>query len=162
MPLALFNTSPVDYPYDDDLNFAVEEGFLKHGFSIALGGSNHRYAGSYAVKFYDDFEIYYDPEGDNESAWANIERPEETEVSRIEMPAGCQHLVYWGKRVWTKWTDGFGGNYLDFSAKMWSDADAAELQRSEAVFWWFRSVHAGGPIDLSKLRFRSFMYGDEV
>lgn len=141
-----------DYPYGDDLHYSIEEGFNPlniHTLNLSQGSANHRFAGSYAVKFYNDLVITYDPEGTNESAWALMEKPEGNEVGRIEMPAGCQHLVYWGKRSWSQWEPALGSNYIDFSSKVWNDPTAAELQRSEAIWWWFRISRAGGFVSMN-------------
>lgn len=136
-PLNRLGTGLKDYDYDDDLRYTVQ----RQPETVIL---YHRDAATTGVVrvCWDDIKVEYDPGGDNESAWASIEQPEGNEVGRIEMPAGCQHLVYWGTRDWTEYITG-DGPYIDFSAKVWNDAGAAELQRAEAVWWWFRSIHAG-------------------
>jgi len=153
------DAAPHNYDYDDNLEYTTLGSIARLQPEFAFFSATHGDVGVVKMTL-DQFKVEYDPLGDPDSAWASIEQPAEggTEIGRIEMPAGCQHLVYWGKRDWTTFvTD--DGPYIEFAAKAWNDPGAAALQRSECVWWWFRSVH-GGPIDLSKIRFRSFQRGD--
>lgn len=150
---------PVDYDYDDNLEISTREADTIIP-SISFFAGQHGTFGVAQVSL-TEFRVEYDPYGDLAPAWASIEQPAEggEEIGRIEMPTGCQHLVYWGKRDWTEYVEG-DGPYIEFAAKVWNDPSAAELQRSEAVWWYFRNVH-GGPIDLSRIRFRAFQNFDE-
>ena len=145
--------SVVSYDYGGDLDLMLDSVFLK---TVFIRHSVTCTDLSYDRLHFDNFTIDYDPLGDEGSAYAAIEQPEGNKISEIELPAGSQYLVYWGTRDWTV-DDGFGGYYLDFSSRVWNDPTAAELQRSEALWWWFRSLHAR-PIDLSKVRFRAYNY----
>lgn len=127
-----------DYDYADNLEYAL----LEHDVATcALWFDHTGTPTAYTTVYWDDLIAENDPGGSNESAFASIEQPEGTQRGEIEMPSGCQHLVYWGTRDWTALD--FGNPYLDYSAKVWNDSAAAELQRSEAVWWWFRSTRAG-------------------
>lgn len=128
---------PADYDYADNLEYALNE------FDLATCAIWFEHTGSptaYTTLYCDDVIAENDPGGTNESAFASIEQPEGTQRGEIEMSVGCQHLVYWGTRDWTE-LDVFGDPNLKYSAKVWNDPTAAELQRSEAVWWWFRSLH---------------------
>lgn len=136
-----------NYPYQtagiDDLNWALLESDIHTCTLWHQPQNDHGQSGIYNVMF-DNVVVENDPYGTNESAWALMEQPEGTQVAQIEIPAGCQHLVFWGNRDWTTMDPGGpsgAGPYIEFSAKVWNDAGAAELQRSEAVWWWFRSAH---------------------
>jgi len=133
------------YPYGDDEGIANLEVDL---CTVALLYIARSFIDNtdYATILWDDIVVEHDAGGTNESAHALVERPEGNEIGRIELPAGCQHFVYWGAGDWTALDSGFP--YLSWSAKAWNDAGAAELQRSEAVWWWFRSVHAGGIVSM--------------
>lgn len=123
------------YPYGDDLDTSIQEGdahtpYIRHF-------SNGRNSDAKTCQFYfDDFQLEHDAGGAEDSAWASIEQPEGQQRGQIEVPAGSQHLVYWGSRNWTV-QDAFLDRYLDFSAKCWNPTTAAELQRSEALWWHF-------------------------
>lgn len=136
-----------DYSYQsggiDDLNYSVlawDEhtfGFNIREVDVSTIGNPETHPGT--ILTFDNIFVTHDPNGTQASAYASIERPEGNEVGQIEMP-DCQHLVYWGARDWTDYITG-DGPYIGFSAKTWNDAGAADLQRSEAVWWWFRSIH---------------------
>lgn len=144
------------YDYSGDLDLMQDSVFPKTVFirhTVTTGDVN------YDRLHFDNLTIDYDPLGDEESAFAAIEQPEGNKVAEIELPAGAQYLVYWGSRDWTV-ADGFGSYFLDFSSRVWNDPAAAELQRSEAVWWWFRSVHGGivsmlwtssTPVDITRI-----------
>ena len=128
-----------EYDYDDNLEIAIEEADV-HAPTIAMIMGGVTMNGTPARVFHEYVTVENDPIGDQASAFASIEQPEGTVRGEIEMP-DCQHLVYWGTRDWT--TLDFGSPYLDFSAKVWNDPTAAELQRSEAIWWWFRTTRPG-------------------
>lgn len=134
----IWNSGYLEYDYGDDLEFSIRDWDTN---TVMINYTADSTPVNQVIFRLDDLTAEHDPVGTNESAWASIEQPEGTERGRIEMPAGCQHLVYWGTRDWT--TLDFGFPYLDYSAKVWNDSGAAELQRSEAVWWWFRAVHSG-------------------
>lgn len=138
------STTAKVYPYpatisgDDDLSFAITE-FDNFRPSVYWTPREHQYAGIISVMF-DEFRIGIDAGGAPGSAFANIEMPDGTEIGQIELP-DCQHFVHWGTRDWTELA--FGAPFVEFSQKLWNEVGAAEMQRSEAVWWWLRSVHGG-------------------
>lgn len=131
--------SRYDYPYSDDLGISLYETdslTLYLEFRVKDVTTTDGYHA-----WVDDVVVTHDPIGSADSAYASIERPEGNEVGSIELPVGCWHLVYWGTQDWTEFLVG-DGPYLEFSAKSWNETTAAELQRSESVWWYFRSNHA--------------------
>lgn len=97
------------------------------------------------------------------SITAYVEQPDQItgtpeEVGQIELPWGPWQMIYWGSRDWTTPMSAFPfDSYLDFATKTWVETGSSDLERAEELFWYFRTVH-GGPIDLSKVRFRGFVY----
>lgn len=142
------------YPYSDDPLVA------------SLGyAENHLNVGAEIISPDDDVEVAWDdiivdctPEGDPDDIGASIEQPEGNEVDSITIPYGAAHFVYWGSR---NWTDDFGGTFnLDFSSKAWSVTGAADLQRAETSFFYFRTIHGGvvsmlwtssTPVDITRI-----------
>jgi len=139
-----FNLPQQIYPYGNEEGLALVE-YDMWIPTIDWYAGEHQYQGIVEVMF-DNFQVYFDAAGGDPtnsglqgSAWANVERPEGTELARIEMP-DAQQLVYWGTRDWTDITVD-DGPYAVFSQKLWSDSNAARMQRSEGIWSWFRSVH---------------------
>lgn len=131
--------STVNYDYGGDLDLELDHVFAKTVFIRHTVTATDL---AYDRFHFDDLTVDYDPLGDEEDTSAAMEKPEGNKLSEIIVPAGAQYLVYWGTRDWTV-ADGFGSFWIDFSSRVWNDPAAAELQRSEAVWWWFRSVHGG-------------------
>lgn len=125
---------PDAYPYGDDLAKSTE--FV--AFYPVLSLNAARQVPNFSV-LWDDILIDYDPYGDPGDMTATIEHPHGTQVGTIGIPYGAWQMVYWGKRLWTE-DDAFGDPYLSFSAKVWNEAGTAELQRAEALLWYFRAV----------------------
>lgn len=138
----------VVYDYDDLLHRSIEAGYTGQTCTIEMGSTNHRFAGSY-IAYFNSLEITYDPVGDEEPTWFSMEVPDGNEVARIEIPPGAQQFVYWGRRAWSVWKDNMFGNYVDFSSKAWNDPDAAELQRADTIFWYWRTVHGAGIVSMN-------------
>lgn len=128
-----FAASDTDWDYSND-PLGAKQRFENWNPGIRAWGDG--YIATWDV-YVDDIEVEYDSGGDLVSTHALMENPPGTEVARIEIPEGAQHFVYWGARMWSA-IDGFGDYNLDFSSKVWSDAGAADLQRAEVPFWWFR------------------------
>lgn len=128
-----------EYPYQDDLRF-IEEGNLFGPLSLRLVFSNadHDFYNNYAV-YWNSIQVYHDVMGPNRSSSFSLERPEGNEIGRITIPAGCQHMVYWGKRTWTE-PDDVDAQVLDFSMKAWNHPSAGLLQRAEVPWVWFGSI----------------------
>lgn len=137
------------YPYDDLLAYA-------HGARIQ-GPMYPALAMSWSdtlewTTYWDNIEIEYDPVGSGADMVAWLDGPGGA-AEQITIPYGAWQMVYWGAKDWTELDA--GDPYVVMDAKVWNSATAAELQRAQALLWWFRSVH-GGPIDLSRIRFRAF------
>lgn len=116
------------------------------------------FAHEFEMRF-DNIKVEYDAGGDPADVFIDVEHPEGNSLGTVQIPWGCPRMVYWGQRDWTA-DDGSGNIVIDsLSAKTWNDPSAAEMQRAEAPWWWFRSIHMA-PIDLSKIRFRAFQQGD--
>lgn len=142
------------YPYSDDPLVAVQ-GYLPNYLNVlaTIGAP----ADDIEVAW-DDIVVDHTPEGDPDDIGASVEQPEGNEVGSITVPYGAAHFVYWGSR---NWTDGFGGTFnLDFSSKAWSATTAADLQRAETSFFYFRTIHGGivsmlwtssTPVDITRI-----------
>ncbi len=105
-------------------------------------------------------QLWGDVEDVTPTHYALYERHGGALVDQIEVPVGAQYLVYWGSRDYTVWNEDDAAPYIDFDMKAWNETSAPLMQRADTYFLWLSSKHAGGPIDLSKLRFRAFQYGD--
>lgn len=132
----------VDYPYSDDEYVAATRQQITptdwlHEIQphIMVGGNG--YTAQWDC-YFDDLTFEADPYGDIGDVNAALESPKGTEVDRITVPAGAWHFVYWGKLDVTSPAEDDSPS-LDLAMKVWSDAGAAELQRSEMpalwVFW---------------------------
>ena len=148
---------PSQYPYGDNINLSLKE-HDAHTLGIVQQMNNVTSTDGFHVH-HDNIKVAHDSEGSEGDTSFLIEKPEGIEVGRITLPVGCQQLIYWGTRDWTT-LDPFNNAIVEFSAKGWKNPSSAKLQRAESLWWYFRSKHAGGPIDLSKIRFRSFQRGD--
>jgi hypothetical protein len=138
-----------DYPYSDNFFWAHNSVALGDIFpSMGIGFSD---VSTGWTTLWDDLEISYDPLGDPDSMFAAIEQPEDTKIGEIEVPFGAYQMIYWGRRDWT--TLDAGTPYLEFSARVWNNTAAGELQRAEAPLWYFRSVH--GNFTLVVMNWRS-------
>lgn len=129
--------TPQTYPYSDDALGAT----LGYQFNYLNVGADIGSPDDDVDVAWDDIVVDHTPEGDPGDVGASIEQPEGNEVFSISIPYGAAYLVYWGLR---NWTASFGGTFnLDFSAKAWSATGAADLQRAETSFFWFRSTRGG-------------------
>lgn len=122
------------YPFSDEVETAIVHG----PFNIILTTSTNNDNSGHST-LWDDFVIGENPYGDPDDMTAVMEQPHGSNVGTQLVPYGAQQMVYWGTRDWTI-LDG-GTPVLDFSSRVWSASGAAELQRAEAVFYWFRSLH---------------------
>lgn len=127
-----------DYPY-------VSAPTLLHSNAGALLSpgvvSDNRDIGSSWSTHWDNFSVDYDPYGTAADMSAAIEQPHEgSKIGEIVVPYGSDYFVYWGSRDWTDFDSFLDGPYLDFSGRVWNDTGAAELQRAEAPFWYFRAM----------------------
>jgi hypothetical protein len=137
------NNAMQAYPYDDNLQIPTQE-YDRFTVGIGLTLGDITLTSDMARVFFDHITVEHDPIGSGASTYFSMEQPDGTQVGQIEVPFGCQHLVYWGLREWSE-LDSFNSPVLSFSAKGWNDPSAAELQRAESVWWWFRSLH-GQPL----------------
>lgn len=127
------------YPYADDLEDAHNAMALSQVFpSVAMNGAN---VIAEWRSYWDDIVVAYDPLGDPGSVSGSMEMPNGTERAEIEVPYGAWQFVHWKTRDWTELDA--GAPNLEFSAKVWNESGAAELQRAESPWWWFRSALAG-------------------
>ena len=88
--------------------------------------------------------VEHNPYGDPEDMSARIEHPEGTVAGEIVVPYGAPYFVFWGKRDWTGYNADDDAWYIEFSAKVWNDPAAAEIQRAEADFfylWWLEDLN---------------------
>lgn len=125
-----------NYPYDNLLSYAHKnsiQGAMQP--SVGMGWTDSNVWST----SWDDIKVEYDPHGSPDGVVAEMEDANNVGV-QMAIPYGAWHMVYWGSRDWTALSA--GAPYADFNSKIWSDAAAAELQRCEAVFYWFRSKHA--------------------
>ena len=110
-------------------------------FNPAIRAWGDGYIATWEV-YLDDVVMEFDAGGDLDGTAALMEQPEGNEVEQIAVPLGAQYFIAWGVRLWTA-LDPFGDANLAFASKVWSDAGAADIQRSEVPFWWFRLVPGG-------------------
>lgn len=125
------------YSYSDDPLNAIQ---VRENLEMGVFACGKDYIAQWDF-FADDIKVEYDPVGTTDDVNALMEAPDGNEVGRITIPSGAWHFVYWGNKTWVG-LDGFGDPNLSFSAKVWDEAGAAELQRAEVPFWWFRSAEA--------------------
>ncbi len=126
--------NPDNYPYADNLEKSTE--FVAFYPILSMSGADQFPAFSV---FWDDILIDYDPYGTPGDMTATMEQPHGTQVGEIDIPYGAYQLISWGFRDWT--IEDAGDSYLDFSSKVWNEAGVAELQRAEAVVYFFRVSH---------------------
>lgn len=127
---------PDNYPYGDNLEKSTE--FVAFYPVLALSTTD---ANPNITITWDDILIEYDPYGDPGEMTATMEKPNGTQVGTIDIPYGAYQLISWGSKDWT--VEDSGDGYLDFSSKVWNEAGTAELQRAEALMYFFRAVHGG-------------------
>lgn len=132
----------VAYPYGDN-PFTANNLQFERDCNIEIGMAHGSNGGLVSTVFIDNVEVRWDTEEISNPAPVNalIESPQGTEQGRIEIPPGAWHVVYWGKRQWAVFYGDINTYAIDISTKVWNDPSARELQRAEAPFWWFRSVH---------------------
>lgn len=130
------------YPYGDDARFATLIYDERYVDLLFEWGSITASAVSPVEIRFDDVVVATDPYGDPEDMSVRVERPEGSSIGEIVVPYGAGYLVYWGTRDWTEVTGG-GDFGLALSARTWNDPGAAEMQRADGEFWYFRSVHGG-------------------
>jgi hypothetical protein len=101
--------------------------------------NDNRDTGETWESHWDNFLVEYDPYGDPADMSVAIEQPVGTKRAEIDVPFGSDYFVHLGAREWSNF-DSFASPdpYMDFSARVWNNPAAAELQRAEAHFWWFR------------------------
>lgn len=126
------------FDYSNDPVNAID---MRRNLYVGAFASGSDYVAQWDL-FMDDFRMEYDPVGDIDDVHALMEAPDGNEVGRITIPSGAWHFVYWGSKSFVE-NDAFGDPNLSFSTKVWSEVGAAELQRAEAPFWWFRSAPGG-------------------
>lgn len=126
------------YPYGGSEARAQEAYFFQRGFGFQLQNGSDGNTFPYDITIH-NVKFEHDPYGDPEDMSVRMERPEGTTVGDMVIPWGCAYWVYWDRRDWTDphlttWR-------LEFSERVWNDPAAAEIQRAETIFWYFRSVH---------------------
>lgn len=138
-----------DYPYTgerlSDIWSAEAERltpYVRIATGVIVGGGVEEMEASW-----DDLTVEHDcdPDGTDETGTDtnfSMERPKGVEVESIVVPAGAQHMVYWGSRDWTELFFG-DPSFIDFAMKAWNETDAPAMHRAETLAWWFRSVHGG-------------------
>lgn len=153
----------VPYPYGDDLQIAWREWDV---MSVALCGATGVHEGQDPEVLrieWDDIVISNRLEDDDDpispTHFAMYQPDSGTKISEIEVPVGAQYMVYWGSRDWTTFVTG-DGPYIDLAMKAWNETTAPKLQRAETIALYLATKRGGGPVDLSKLRFRAFQFGD--
>jgi len=128
------------YPYGDDAERALNiyDGVQYFGHQLECGNVGPTPGSPLDVE-YSDIILKHDPYGSPADMTVRMERPEGTTIGEIVIPYGATYFVYWGSG---DYTDMFSGTpRLVFSTKIWNDPSAAEIQRADAQFWYFRSVH---------------------
>lgn len=126
-----------DYPYDDDVGYAHRLSIQDAMFpSVGMIWTDATAWSTY----WDDIKVEVDPYGNPDDVEAAITDAASTTLGPITIPYGAQQLVYWGKRDWTTFD---GDPLLDFSGWVRNVAGAAQLQRAEALLYWFRASPGG-------------------
>lgn len=122
----------LDADLDDVVNFSPVVG----SNLVGAGSSNNTWS-----SIWDDITVSTNPYGNAENTSIAVERPEGTKVGEIVIPEGAQHIVSWGARDWTE-LDAFSDEMIAFAARVWNNSAAAELQRAELAWFYFRSIHS--------------------
>lgn len=131
-------TAVKDYPYDDDVGYAHRASVQGAMFpSVGMICTDATQWNTY----WDDVKVEYDPYGNPDDVEVAMTDANGTTLGPITIPYGAQQLVYWGKRDWTT-LDG-STPVLDFTSWVRNVAGAAQLQRAEALLYWFRASPSG-------------------
>ena len=125
------------YPYSDDPYQAIFA-YKETAFTV---GCQFSAIGAEIEIWWDDIVVERDPYGDAADIGVSIEQPDGTEIDSITVPYGAAYIVYWGLRDWT--APDSGTFNLAFSSKVWNESTAAELQRAETGWFYFRTTHGG-------------------
>lgn len=124
-----------DYPYSDSEAFAHQTALLGACFpSVQMGWA----ATSSYSSLWDDITVDIDPYGSSDDMAATMENAQDVEVGNITVPYGAWQFIHWGSGDFTEIS---GTPFLQFRSKAINESGAAELQRAEALFWYFRSIH---------------------
>lgn len=131
-----------DYPYGDDVEVAILEMQSRYVGIVTGHGTAEEAAISQWEIHIDDVVVEEDPYGDPDDITVYIEQPDTgSPVWSDEHTLGpsCDRFVYFGMRDFTD-ENSFDSNewYLDYAVKAWSATGAAELQRADVPFVYFR------------------------